>query len=160
VQQSIHQVSGKKLTTKTSNLIRHKRIHTGDKPYKCDVCENAFNSGSNLVQHKRLHSIKETVEEAEVDQTIEIKEEIKSALDFGGLGKRQHKEIIPPVNRSEALSDDPTVKLWIRPRRFRGAQLDQLSVCLTWKTFAIRFLNDCRKIALIASLIVRIISRS
>lgn len=42
--------------TQVSNLIRHKRIHTGDKPYKCDKWNKSFASGSNLKQHRNTHN--------------------------------------------------------------------------------------------------------
>ena len=36
--------------------MTHKRIHTGDTPYKCDVCDKAFNQLSNLKTHKFIHT--------------------------------------------------------------------------------------------------------
>jgi DNA-directed RNA polymerase subunit RPC12/RpoP len=38
-----------------SNLQKHIRIHTVDKPYKCDVCGKGFNQNTNLQKHIRTH---------------------------------------------------------------------------------------------------------
>ena len=38
------------------NLTRHKLTHTAAKPYACGLCSKAFNRASNLHTHQRTHS--------------------------------------------------------------------------------------------------------
>ena len=38
----------KELFLMVGRLIKHKRIHTGEKPYKCDICDRIFNQSFHL----------------------------------------------------------------------------------------------------------------
>jgi len=43
--------------TQESNLRRHLRVHSGDRPYVCRVCNRSFTQSNNLKAHMALHGV-------------------------------------------------------------------------------------------------------
>ncbi|NWI71367.1 CKR1 protein, partial [Todus mexicanus] len=41
-----------------SHLERHRRVHTGEKPFECPECGEAFSQSSHLTKHRRCHQPK------------------------------------------------------------------------------------------------------
>ena len=40
-----------------ANLTKHRTIHTGEKPYSCEICGFSFNKKQTMLRHmKRIHS--------------------------------------------------------------------------------------------------------
>ena len=38
------------------DLKRHTRVHTGEKPFECQVCSTRFSQKSSLTVHNRIHT--------------------------------------------------------------------------------------------------------
>ena len=45
-----------KVFAKPSDLARHMRTHTNERPYECDVCDKAFRESAHLKNHMRIYT--------------------------------------------------------------------------------------------------------
>ena len=49
-------VSCEKLFKSESALVRHEKVHTGEKPCRCDICYKYFARSDSLKSHQLTHS--------------------------------------------------------------------------------------------------------
>jgi uncharacterized Zn-finger protein len=46
----------KKAFVRQCDLMKHKQIHSGERPFSCDMCNKAFVRQDHLMKHKQIHT--------------------------------------------------------------------------------------------------------
>ena len=49
-------VCGLLINSKRNNFRQHLKIHTGVKPFVCDICSRSFRKKAHMEEHRRIHT--------------------------------------------------------------------------------------------------------
>ena len=116
------------------SLEKHIRVHTGEKPFKCDHsdCPQRFSDQSTLIRHKRTHNNDRpfscTICERKFSQSNSLKLHCKSLHDGKGFSLKRYQPDFPetktePIENVEKVSNNQEVL----------SPMDRLQIIASWE---------------------------
>ena len=90
------------------------RIHAGDKPFKCTICDKSFTQSANLKQHSKIHQNESRIG---TNQQFDSGKTVRSGSISGQSGVSSPSDDIhegelghyEPLSDDDAMNDDAKI---------------------------------------------------